>query len=109
MVSIFFMLMVLLRQLLLRVLHFPFPVAPWLDRPSMAMLKLVIPSLDQVSSFECEACQFDKYHHSSFPGTCHSRQLESFNVVHTDIWVILAPLVLMDIHVIFIDDYSHMI
>jgi hypothetical protein len=40
-----------------------------------------------VSSLECEVCQLGNIIESSFLSSSHSRQSESFDVVHTDtIW-----------------------
>jgi hypothetical protein len=56
-----------------------------LGHPSLAKLKSAIPALSHVPSLECEACQLGKHHVSSFSSSSHSRQPESFDVVHTDI------------------------
>jgi hypothetical protein len=57
-----------------------------LGHPSLAKLKSAIAALSHVPNLECEACQLGKHHRSSFSNSSHSRQPESFDVVHTDIW-----------------------
>lgn len=37
-----------------------------LGHPSLAKLKLIVPGLSHVSTLECEACQLEKHHPSSF-------------------------------------------
>ena len=76
----------------------------------MAKLKSAIPALSHVPSLKCEVCQLGKYHRSSFSSSSHSRQPESFDVVHTDIW---GPPRISTLNgflyfVIFLDDYSRM-
>ena len=81
-----------------------------LGHPSLAKLKSAIPALSHVPSLKCEACQLGKHHVSSFSNSSHSRQPESFDVVHTDIW---GPSHISTLNgflyfVIFVDDYSQM-
>jgi hypothetical protein len=81
-----------------------------LDHPSLAKLRQVVPSLSYVSVLECEACQLGKHHRSSFPRRVESRQLQSFELVHTDIW---GPSRVKNpkgfqYFVIFVDDCSRM-
>ena len=61
-------------------------------------------------SLECEACQLRKHHRSSFSSSGPSRQSESFDLVHTNIW---GPSHISTLNgflyfVIFVDDYSRM-
>jgi hypothetical protein len=81
-----------------------------LGHPSLAKLKFAIPTLSHVLSLECEACQLGKHHRSSFSSSGPSRQSESFDLVHTDIW---GPSRISTLNgflyfVIFVNDYSRM-
>ena len=73
-------------------------------------LKFAIPKLSHVPNLECEACQLGKHDRSSFSSSGPSRQFESFDLVHTDIW---GPFCISTLNgflyfVIFVDDYSQM-
>lgn len=61
----------------------------------MAKLKLAILALSHMSSLGCEACKLGKHHRSYFLRSSHDRQTESFDVVQTDIWVLLELQILM--------------
>lgn len=63
----------------------------------MAKLKLAIPALSRMPSLGCEACKLGK-HHSYFSHSSRDRQTESFDVVQTDIWVLLELQILMSIN-----------
>ena len=81
-----------------------------MGHPSLAKLKFAIPTLSHVPSLECEVCQLEKHHRSSFSSSGPSRQSESFDLVHTDIW---GPSCISTLNgfihfVIFVDDYSRM-
>lgn len=65
--------------------HFSSPVALSLGSSILGSPEGAIPSLSSVSRLECEACQLDKHHHSTFSSSTHDRESESFNLVHTDI------------------------
>jgi hypothetical protein len=74
----------------------------------LAKLEFAIPTLSHVPSLKCEACQLGKHHRSSFSSSGPSRQSESFDLVHTDIW---GPSRISTLNgflyfVIFVDDYS---
>ena len=60
------------------------PALQWHHR--LAKLRQVIPSLSSISTLKCEAYQLNKHHRNSFPRRVESRELQFFELVHTDIW-----------------------
>ncbi|RDX78364.1 hypothetical protein CR513_41369, partial [Mucuna pruriens] len=78
-----------------------------LGHPSLAKLKLMIPSLNKLSILECESCQLGKHVRSTFPNQVNKRCNLPFSIVHSDIW---GPSRVtsfgFNYFVIFIDEYS---
>jgi len=81
-----------------------------LGHPSLANLKVMVPSLKNVSEFLFEACQLGKHTRASFPSRVDRRASAPFVLVHTDVWG-PSRTVSRNGHryfVTFIDDYSRM-
>lgn len=79
-----------------------------LGHPNLNKLKLLVPSLQQVSQLWCESCQLSKHSRVSFPLHAESKSTCLFEVVHSDVW---GPLHApknghFKYYVVFIDDYS---
>lgn len=60
------------------------------------------------TSFECEACQLEKNHRTSFPLRVNNVSSCMFNLIHSDIWgLILIPNTLSFRYFLrFVDDHS---
>ena len=56
-----------------------------LGHPSLAKLKIVVPSLKQLQKLECELCQLSKNVRSSFPRQTEKRCNSVFSTIHSDI------------------------
>ncbi|RDX77381.1 hypothetical protein CR513_42508, partial [Mucuna pruriens] len=78
-----------------------------LGHPSLAKLKLMVPSLNKLSTLECESCQLGKHVRSTFPNHVNKRCNSPFSIVHSDIW---GPSRVtsfgFNYFVTFIDEYS---
>ncbi|RDX77387.1 hypothetical protein CR513_42506, partial [Mucuna pruriens] len=78
-----------------------------LGHPSLAKLKLMVPSLNKLSTLECESCQLGKHVRSTFPNQVNKRCNSPFSIVHSDIW---GPSRVtsfgFNYFVTFIDEYS---
>ncbi|RDX96106.1 hypothetical protein CR513_21286, partial [Mucuna pruriens] len=78
-----------------------------LGHPSLAKLKLMVPSLNKLSTLECESCQLGKHVRSTFPNQVNKRCNLPFSIVHSDIW---GPSRVtsfgFNYFVTFIDEYS---
>ncbi|RDY07686.1 hypothetical protein CR513_08167, partial [Mucuna pruriens] len=57
-----------------------------LGHPSLAKLKLMVLSLNKLSTLECESCQLGKHVKSTFPNQVNKRCNSPFSIVHSDIW-----------------------
>ena len=57
-----------------------------LGHPSLANLKLLVPSLSYLSSLECESCQLGKHHRVQFAPRVNKRVSRPFQLVHSDVW-----------------------
>lgn len=74
----------------------------------MTKLCQIVHSLSHVSVLEYEVCRLGKYHRSSFLRRVESRQWQSFELVHYDIWGlsrVKSPKG-FQYFIIFVDDYS---
>ncbi|RDX95195.1 hypothetical protein CR513_22320, partial [Mucuna pruriens] len=74
---------------------------------SLAKLKLMVPSLNKLSTLDYESCQLGKHVRSTFPNQVNKRCNFSFSIVHSDI---LGPSRVtsfgFNYFVTFIDEYS---
>jgi len=57
-----------------------------LGHPSLKKLRVMVPNLSQLQSFDCESCQLGKHVRSSFPSSTQSQAHSPFDVVHSDVW-----------------------
>ena len=79
-----------------------------LGHPSLANLKLLVPSLSNLSTLECESCQLGKHHRVQFAPRVNKRVSSPFELVHSDVW---GPHRILSVRgfryfVSFVDDYS---
>ncbi|RDY14664.1 hypothetical protein CR513_00246, partial [Mucuna pruriens] len=78
-----------------------------LEHLSLAKLKLMVPSLNKLSTLECESYQLSKHVRSTFPNQVNKRCNSPFSIVHSDIW---GPSRVtsfgFNYFVTFIDEYS---
>ncbi|RDX87989.1 hypothetical protein CR513_30468, partial [Mucuna pruriens] len=57
-----------------------------LGHPNLAKLKLMVPSLNKLSTLDCESCQLSKHVRSTFPSQVNKKCNFHFSVVHSKIW-----------------------
>nr|KYP77156.1 Retrovirus-related Pol polyprotein from transposon TNT 1-94 [Cajanus cajan] len=57
-----------------------------LGHPSLAKLKIMVPSLKSLPVLKCESCQLEKHVRSSFPKQIEQRCNSIFSTIHLDIW-----------------------
>ncbi|RDY13118.1 hypothetical protein CR513_02010, partial [Mucuna pruriens] len=78
-----------------------------LAHPSLAKLKLMVPSLNKLFTLECKSCQLSKHVRSTFPNQINKRCNLPFSIIHSDIW---GPSRVtsfgFNYFVTFIDEYS---
>ncbi|RDY10062.1 hypothetical protein CR513_05479, partial [Mucuna pruriens] len=83
------------------------PLRCVLRHPSLAKLKLMVPSLNKLSTLECESYQLGKHVRSTFPNHVNKRCNSPFSIVHSDIWgPSRVTSFRFNYFVIFIDEYS---
>ena len=54
-----------------------------LGHPSLAKLKIMVPSLKQLQKLECESCQLDKHVRSSFARQTEKKCNSVFSTIHS--------------------------
>ena len=78
-----------------------------LCHPSLAKLKIMVPSLKQLQMLDCESCQLRKYVRSFFRRPIEKRCNSVFYTIHSNIW---GPSQITSFgfryFVTFIDEYS---
>ncbi|RDX96421.1 hypothetical protein CR513_20926, partial [Mucuna pruriens] len=78
-----------------------------LGHSNLAKLKLMVPSLNKLSTLECESYQVGKHVRSTFPNQVNKRYNFPFSIVHSDIWgPSRATSFGFNYFVTFIDEYS---
>ncbi|RDX86552.1 hypothetical protein CR513_32099, partial [Mucuna pruriens] len=78
-----------------------------LGHPSLAKLKLMVPSLNKLSTLDCESCQLGKHVRSTFPNQVNTRCNFPFSIVHSEIWEPSRVTSFgFNYFVTFIDEYS---
>ena len=86
----------------------PFEAHSQLGDPSLPLLKKLCPQFHNVTSLDCELCQFAKHHRlPSIPGV-NKRASFPFELVHSNVWG-LGPVVSktgLRYFVTFVDDHS---
>ena len=88
----------------------PFKAHCRLGHPSLSTLKKLCPQFQDVSSLDCESCQFAKHHRQSYKSRTNKRASFPFELVHLDVW---GPCPVMSktvfcYFVTFVDDFSRM-
>ena len=88
----------------------PFDAHCRLGHPSLPALKKLCPQFQNVSSLDCESCQFAKHHRQFCGPRINKRASSSFELVHSDVW---GPCPVTSksgfrYFVTFVDDYSRM-
>ena len=64
----------------------PFETYCRLGHPSLPLLKKLCPQFSNLSSLDCESCQFAKYHRLSSRPRVNKRASPPFELVHSDVW-----------------------
>ncbi|XP_065880880.1 retrovirus-related Pol polyprotein from transposon TNT 1-94 isoform X1 [Euphorbia lathyris] len=86
----------------------PFDEHCQLGHPSLPVLKKLCPQFQDLSSLDCESCQFAKHHRLFSPPRVNKRSSFPFELVHSDVWgpcsVVSKPG--FRYFVTFVDDYS---
>ncbi|XP_020528249.1 uncharacterized protein LOC110007977 [Amborella trichopoda] len=82
----------------------------WLVHPSINNLKLLVPSLESLSTLECETCELSKHHRISFHPRVNKRMFVLVAVVHSNIWGPARVQIMSSYKyfLIFVDDFSGM-
>ena len=70
----------------------PFKTHCRLGHPSFPLLKKLCPQFSNLSSLECESCQFAKHHCLHCSPRVNKRASAPFKLVHSDVWG-LCPIV----------------
>ena len=86
----------------------PFETHCRLDHPSLPLLKKLCPQFSNLSSLECESCQFAKHHRLHSSPRVNKRASAPSKLVHSDVWG-TCPVVSLtgfQYFVTFVDDYS---
>ena len=69
------------------------PVLLWhwrLGHPSLQKIRSIIPVESSISSLCCESCELGNHHHATFPSRVNNRSSSPFELVHSDIWVLVV-------------------
>ncbi|RVW51567.1 hypothetical protein CK203_066662 [Vitis vinifera] len=61
-----------------------------LGHPSLSKFQKMVPRFSTLSSLPCESCQLGKHTRVSFPKRLNNRAKSSFELVHTDVWVLVG-------------------
>jgi transposase InsO family protein len=79
-----------------------------LGHPSQNKMRLLVPSLSKLSSFECQSCQLGKHTRSTYCQRVNKSVASPFALVHSDIWGPSRVKSTLGYYyfVTFIDDYS---
>ena len=64
----------------------PFEVHCRLGHPSLSVLQKLYPMFHNVTTLDCESCQFVKHHRSSSSPRVNKRASAPFEISHSDIW-----------------------
>ncbi|RVW49248.1 Retrovirus-related Pol polyprotein from transposon RE2 [Vitis vinifera] len=62
-----------------------------LGHPSLSKFQKMVPRFSSLSSLACESCQLGKHTHVSFPKRLNNRAKSPFELVHTDVRVLVGP------------------
>ena len=86
----------------------PFEAHCQLGHPSLPSLKKLYPQFKNISSLDCESCQFAKHHRLPLGPRVNKRASSPFELVHSDVWG-PCPIVSKTgfrYFVTFVDDFS---
>ncbi|RVX19459.1 hypothetical protein CK203_008629 [Vitis vinifera] len=61
-----------------------------LGHPSLSKFQKMVPCFSTLSSLPCESCQLGKHTRVSFPKRLNNRAKSPFELVHTDVWVLVG-------------------
>jgi len=64
----------------------PFEAHCRLGHPSLPLLKKLCPQFQNISSLDCESCQFAKHHRISLGPRVNNRVESAFELAHSDVW-----------------------
>ncbi|XP_048225610.1 uncharacterized mitochondrial protein AtMg00300-like [Ricinus communis] len=81
-----------------------------LSHPSLPLLKKMCPQFHNLSSLECESCQYVKHHRLNFSSRINKHASVPFDLVYSDVWG-PCPVVSkagIKYFVTFVDNYSRL-
>ena len=80
-----------------------------MGHPSVQIMRFVISIESYISSLGCESCELGKYHRATFQGRVNSRSSSAFELVYSDVWVLVVCPLLRVLNIFyFVDDFSRM-
>ena len=87
----------------------PFELHCRLGHPSLSLLKKLYRQFSDLSSLNCELCQYAKLHRVHLSPRVNKRASAPFQLVHYDVWGPCLDLSLNEFKyfVTFVDDFSH--
>ena len=62
-----------------------------LGHSSLSKFQKMVPHFSTLSLLACESCQLGKHNRVSFPKHLNNRAKSHFELVHTDVWVLVGP------------------